>query len=272
MTTTPFPYLHGFSKDEQARLYRQARFAEYSIYQDVDFTGAEKVLEVGCGVGAQTEILLRRFPDLSVHGIDLNDNQLQAAREYLLKHAEFSERYEIEKMDAGQMGFSEKAFDGAFLCFVLEHVPDPSQVLAEVRRVLQPRSRVFITEVMNSTFFLDPYSPHTWKYWMAYNDYQVDQSGDPFVGVKLGNLLQQQGYSDIQTTIKTWHFDNRKPAGRKEVISFWSDLLLSAADQLLRDKYVSEETVSGMKEELQRVAFDKNAVFFFSFMQAQARV
>lgn len=270
MVTSDFPYLHGFSAEEQERLYEQARFSEHSIYRDIDFSRAKKILEVGCGVGAQTEILLRRFPHLSVHGIDRSDNQLDAARRNLASHPHLANRYTIEKMDAARLGFSTNEFDGAFLCWVLEHVSDPSQVLSDVRRVIRPGARVFVTEVMNSTFFLDPYSPNTWRYWMAYNDYQLDHSGDPFVGVKLGNLLLQSGYSDIQTNVKTWHLDNRNPSGRKEIIAFWTTLILSASEQLLKDGYVSQEIIDGMKEELDTVSFDKNAVFFFSYMQASA--
>jgi len=44
------------------------------------FLVQKKILEVGCGVGAQTEILLRRFPKTHVTGIDLNDKQLEAAK------------------------------------------------------------------------------------------------------------------------------------------------------------------------------------------------
>ncbi|MCI5064167.1 class I SAM-dependent methyltransferase [bacterium] len=272
MSTSDFPYLHGFSEVEQDRLYRQAQFAEQSIYHDVDFSRAGRILEVGCGVGAQTEILLRRFPKLVVQGIDRSEHQLAAAEKRLSQQPHFSDRYALEKMDAARTTFSEGEFDGAFLCWILEHVDSPSQVLAEVRRVLRPGARIVVTEVMNSTFFLDPYSPNTWQYWMAYNNYQLEKSGDPFVGVKLGNLLLQQGYREIHTAVKTWHLDNRNPAQRKEIISFWTELILSASGQLLQDGYVSEEMISGMKQELDTVAFDKDAVFYFSFMQATAKV
>lgn len=266
-----FPYLHGFSPVEQERLRKQARFAEHTIYQNVNFSATKKLLEVGCGVGAQTEILLRRFPDLYVTGIDLNDKQLSAAKESLEKLSYAQSRYELKQMNAQSMSFTTENFDGAFLCFVLEHVPDPRRVLSEVRRVLSPGGTIYVTEVLNSSFFLDPYSPNTLKYWMAFNDYQYDQKGDPFMGAKLGNLLMQIGFRNIETEVKTWFLDNRHPQKRKEMIEFWTELLLSASDQLMAANYVDQATVDGMKKEMSVVESDPNAVFFFSFIQAKAK-
>lgn len=266
-----FPYLHGFSPVEQERLRRQARFAEHTVYQNVNFSSTKKVLEVGCGVGAQSEILLRRFPDIKLTGIDLSEKQLAAAKSSLGKLAFAKDRYDLQLMSGENLTFESESFDGAFLCFVLEHVPDPRRVLAEVRRVLSPGGVIYITEVLNSSFFLDPYSPNVWKYWMAFNDYQYDQKGDPFMGAKLGNLLMQNGYLNIETEVKTWFLDNRNPQKRKEIIEFWSELLMSASDQLVQAGYVTLETVEGMKNEMSVVANDPNAVFFFSFIQAKAR-
>jgi len=267
-----FPYLHGFSETEQARLRAQAEFAEYTIFQNIDFSNAKRILEVGSGVGAQTEILLRRFPKAHVTGVDLNDKQIAAARNYLASFPGATGRYEFQQMSADNLSFEAQSFDAAYLCWILEHVPNPAQVLSEVRRVLRPGSEVIVTEVMNSSFFLDPYSPHVWKYWMAFNDYQYDHAGDPFIGAKLGNLLTQVGYHQVKTEVKTWHFDNRRPALRKHAILFWTDLLLSAADQLVSENYVDDEVVTKAKEELGRVANDPNAVFLYSFMQARGQV
>lgn len=267
-----FPYLHGFSEKEQSRLRAQAEFAEYSIFQNINFSNSKKLLEVGCGVGAQTEILLRRFPKTHVVGIDLNERQLESAKSYLGSQPIKKDRYELLKMSADDLKFEAASFDGAYLCWVLEHVPNPAQVLSEVRRVLKPGSEIVITEVMNSSFFLDPYSPNVWKYWMAFNDYQHNHAGDPFIGAKLGNLLTQIGYHQVKTEVKTWHFDNRQPALRKQAIHFWTDLLLSAAERLVADKYIDEETVTKAQEELDHVANNPNAVFMYSFMQAKAQV
>lgn len=265
-------YLHGFSSTEQERLMTQARLLEPTIFGQIDYTGVRRLLEVGSGVGAQTEILLRRFPDLHVTGIDLSEAQLDTARSNLAKTPWCSDRHVLLQADAGELPFGAREFDGAFLCWVLEHVPSPARVLSEVRRVLAPGSPVFITEVMNASFLLDPYSPNIWRYWMAFNDFQHDHGGDPFVGAKLGNLLLAGGFRDVQTEIKTIHLDNREPARRKTMIAFWEQVLLSAAEQLVAAGTVDAETVDGMRREFRQVQNDPNAVFFYSFVQARATV
>jgi len=267
-----FPYLHGFSSVEQARLLKQARLAESVLFHDIDYTGVQRLIEVGSGVGAQTEILLRRFPDLHVTCVDLNAAQLDAARGHLGAMPWLKDRYALQQANAMELPFEARSFDAAFLCWVLEHVPSPARVLSEVRRVLAPGAVVYATEVMNASFLLDPYSPNVWRYWMAFNDFQIDSGGDPFVGAKLGNLMLAGGFRDVTTEIKTFHFDNRDPARRKNMVAFWEELLLSAADQLLDAGKVTQDTVDGVRREMHEVQNDPNAVFFYSFVQARAVV
>jgi 2-polyprenyl-3-methyl-5-hydroxy-6-metoxy-1,4-benzoquinol methylase len=265
-------YLHGFTPTEQARLYHQARFMEQLVHEGLPFARVKRLLEVGCGVGAQTEILLRRFPALHVTGIDMSQQNLARARENLRRQPWASGRYDLQIADATSLELPAESFDAAFLCWVLEHVADPMRVLSEVRRMLRPGSPVVVTEVQNMSFFLDPYSKHTLAYWLAFNDHQLELGGDPFVGAKLGNLLQTVGFRDITTDVRTILLDNRAPGARAEMLVFWTDLLLSGADGLLSAGKVSKEIVEGMRQELAQVAHDPNAVFFYSFIQARARV
>jgi ubiquinone/menaquinone biosynthesis C-methylase UbiE len=272
IATGDFPYIHGFSADEQSRLVRQARMFESTLFSHIDYSGATRLLEVGCGVGAQTEILLRRFPELHVTGIDRSRAQLAAAERNLGATAWCESRYALREADASDLPFAERSFDAAYLCWVLEHMPSPARVLSEVRRVLSPGATVYVTEVLNSSFFLDPYSPNLLRYWMAFNDHQYDSGGDPFIGAKLGNLLLAGGYRDVQTEVKNVHLDNRQPGRRKQMIEFWEEVLLSAAQQLIATGKTDVPTVEGMRSELQAVRNDPNAVFFFAFVQARATV
>lgn len=264
------PYLHGFSPEEQERLWYQAELLEYTVFERIDFSGVKNLLEIGSGTGAQTAILLRRFPKLHVTGIELNERQIEAARQKLSQLSYGTGRYDFKNMDAGALEFDEPRFDGAFLCWVLEHVKDPPRILSEARRVLAPGSPIYVSEVMNSSFFLDPYSPNIWKYWMSFNDFQFEKAGDPFIGAKLGNLLLSQGFQNIRTEVKSWLLDNRSPLKRKQSIRYWKDLLLSASDNLLSNGVVDKETVAAMKAEFSQVENDPDAVIFYAFIQATA--
>ncbi|MBS2019955.1 MAG: methyltransferase domain-containing protein [Deltaproteobacteria bacterium] len=276
VSQTATGYLHGYSEKERERLHFQARFLEPVLHARLPYRRRKRLLEIGSGVGAQTEILLRHFPDIHVTGVEINEQQIAESRRFLAtvpwaKGPGGAPRYDIVKGDATQLELEPHAFDSAFLCWVLEHVGDPARVLSEVRRVLAPGSPVVCSEVLNATFFIDPYSPDTLRYWTAFNEHQLSVGGDPFVGAKLGNLLQSVGFHDIHTEVKSFHLDNRDPVERAEFLAYWSDLLLSGAPALLETKRVSEETVEGMRKELARVGRDPNSVFFYAFIQAHAR-
>jgi ubiquinone/menaquinone biosynthesis C-methylase UbiE len=265
-------YVHGFTRDEQERLYRQARFLEPRVHEGLPLWRARNMIEVGCGVGAQTDILLRRHPDLRITGVDASTPNLARARAHMAKLPWARDRATFEKGDAGKMRFAADSFDSAFLCWILEHVADPMLVLSETRRVLRPGSPIVCTEVLNATFFLEPYSPHTLNYWRAFNDHQLDIGGDPFVGAKLGNLLQAVGCRDIVTAVRPIHLDNRFPGERAEFLAYWTELLLSGAPGLQKAGLVSAATVAGMTTELEEIAHNPDAVFFYAFVQAWAQV
>ncbi|HYC77983.1 MAG TPA: methyltransferase domain-containing protein [Planctomycetota bacterium] len=263
-------YLHGYSAEERDRLRRQARVLEPMVHDRLPFGRRRRLVEIGSGVGAQTEILLRHFPELHVVCVERDGGQLAEAKRFLATVPWAKGRYETAQQDASRLSFERESFDSAFLCWILEHVADPARVLSEARRVLTPGAPIVVNEVLNATFFIDPYSPRTLQYWMAFNDRQIELGGDPFIGAKLGNLLQAVGFRDIVTLVKTFHFDNRTPGERAEFLAYWTDLLLSGAPELLAARKVSAETVDGMKRELDRVAREPSSVFFYSFIQAQA--
>lgn len=266
-------YLHGFTPEEQDRLYRQARYLTHEVHDRLPFVNCRKLLEIGCGVAAQTEILLRHFPELHITGVDSSPQNLGVARERLDALAWAKGQWELREVDAQRLPFEKGSFDAAFLCWILEHVPDPARVLSEARRVLRSGSPIVCTEVQNASFFVDPYSPNTLAYWMAFNDYQLEElNGDPFVGAKLGNLLQAVGYREVRTEVKTFHLDNRRPGDRAEFLAFWAELLLSGAPGLVEAGKIDTAIVDGMKRELDEVGRNPDAVFFYSFVQARALV
>ena len=119
-------YLHGYSESERERLHRQARFLEPAVHDRLPFRRRRRLIEVGSGVGAQTEILLRHFPELHVTGVEVNDAQIAEARRFLATVPWATGRYDIVKGDATRLDFEPESFDCAFLCWILEHISAPA--------------------------------------------------------------------------------------------------------------------------------------------------
>jgi ubiquinone/menaquinone biosynthesis C-methylase UbiE len=264
-------YLHGYSRQEQDRLYRQARFLEPKVYEKIDFSQVTRLLEVGCGVGAQTAILLERFAHLKIDSVDAAETQIARAKEYLAEPIA-EKRVTLHVAEGQNLPFADNTFDGVFVCWFLEHLNSPLAVLSEIRRVLRPGGIIYCNEVLNSTFFIDPYSPATLKYWFVFNDHQWNLGGDPFVGAKLGNFLLASGFQNIASHVCSFHYDNRSPKMRTQMIEYWTEILLSGTPELVQKKLITTDLVEEMKKELALLKKDPNAVLFDSWIQARGEV
>lgn len=262
-------YLHGFEKKEQDRLLYQAKILEPYLFKGVKLEKVKNLLEVGCGVGAQSRIMLKKYHKLKITGVDLSEAQLSSAKENL-KSAIKNNRVQLFKQDAQELNLDFKKFDAAFVCWFLEHVPNPTAVLKKIFKHMKPGATIYLTEVFNQTLFMEPYAPAYLKYWHEFNDLQWEMKGHPFVGVQLGNYLKEAGFKNINLEFRPLHFDSRQPKQRAEFIEYFLGILLSAQDKLLAAKRVDEELIERMRAEVDRTKSVKDSVFFYSFVRGTA--
>jgi len=265
-----FQYLHGFDKKEQERLLHQGEFLEPYVFSGIELEFQKEILEVGCGVGAQTQILCRRFPRLNLTCVDLSDKQLADARKNLRSMIQ-QKRVKLVKQDAQKLKLPKKDYDAAFVCWFLEHVPKPLTVLQKIRQHLKKGAKIYCTEVFNQTLFIEPYSPAFLKYWFQFNDLQWTLKGHPFVGASLGNLLTEAGFHDVQVEVRPFHFDSREPEKRAAFVEEFYQILLSAERTLVETGRVSLEDCRQMEKEVAQVKRTKDSVFFYSYMRATGR-
>ena len=93
---------------------------EQRVHDRLPFHRSRKMLEIGCGVGAQTEILLRHFPELHVTGIDAAEDNLAEARRNLGElvgvHRAFQHAPQQPRLERGAHGrrHSEVSVDESF--------------------------------------------------------------------------------------------------------------------------------------------------------------
>ncbi|THT99378.1 methyltransferase domain-containing protein [Lampropedia puyangensis] len=94
-------------------------------------------LDVGCGNGAFTEMLINQCQPASVHGIDPSEPQLAYARQRpALAHVV------LEQADAMALPYPDDRFDAAVMPLVIFFVPKPEQGVAEMKRVVRPGGTV----------------------------------------------------------------------------------------------------------------------------------
>ena len=93
-------------------------------------------IDVGCGNGAFTELIVARCAPVEVHGIDPSEGQLAFARTRLAGAAQF------HRGDAMELPFPDDSFDAAVMALVIFFVPDPAKGVAEMTRAVRPGGTV----------------------------------------------------------------------------------------------------------------------------------
>ncbi len=94
-------------------------------------------LDVGCGNGAFTEMLVERCAPVSVQGIDPSEGQLAFART-----RPASRVAQFRQGDAMALPFTDDTFDVAVMPLVIFFVPDPARGVTEMARVVCPDGTV----------------------------------------------------------------------------------------------------------------------------------
>ena len=99
----------------------------------------DRILEVGVGTGINAPL----YPaTCRVTGIDLFLPMLEKARERVKRRG--IEHVQLQQMDATHLGFADGAFDIVYAPYLVNVVPDPLRVAAEMRRVCRPGGKIVI--------------------------------------------------------------------------------------------------------------------------------
>lgn len=259
-------YIHGFGAVEEQRLRDQARTLESMVFDDFPLgaTGGGLLLELGCGVGAELQILSERCAQWDLVGVEISQSHARAAHTHVPQAV-------VVNADAAALPFPDDTFDAVITIWVLEHVANPRALLAEARRVLRPGGLLVCSEVDNDTFRFTPEQPEIKGWWQMFCRHQVAAGGDPFIGRELGRLAESLGFDDVATRDLALVASRSDPARRTELLAYVHDLLVSGADSMVAAGNAEQGAADALRAEFVRLADDPGVEFEYHAVRLTCR-
>jgi SAM-dependent methyltransferase len=201
--------VHGYAQRESERLLDQACALTDLLHFDTRYPEGSRVLEAGCGVGAQTVILAGNSPGARLTSVDISEASLREAARRVAA-AGFA-NVAFRQADLYSLPFDDASFDHVFVCFVLEHLRDPAAVLSELRRVLSPGGSLTVIEGDHGSAFFHPDSARARRAIECLSDLQAEAGGDSRIGRRLYPLLRSAGFPGPRVSPRTVYADAGRP-------------------------------------------------------------
>ena len=214
------PYIHGTSRREQERLIHQAELLSELLASNLEYQAGERVLEIGCGVGAVLGQIGKAHPDAQLHGIDISPEQIEAARGHLSDLG--LDRVELRVGDGAALPWESGTMDRVRLVWVVEHLRNPLSVLREALRVLRPGGTIHITETDYASLRVSPPDAAIEAMLQAFITH-FNRHGNAHAGPALGTMLEQAGFLQVRNQMVGIH--HWCPSKRAEVQGFCNYLL-----------------------------------------------
>lgn len=202
-------YVHGYTARESVRLVDQATTLADILHSGTVYPAGSNVLEAGCGVGAQTVVLARNSPRANFTSVDFSEESLRAAKERVSSHGFTNVTF--HQGDIFHLPYEDESFDHLFLCFVLEHLPNPVEALLCLRRVLKRGGTITVIEGDHGSTFFHPESPNARKAIQCLVTIQAGLGGNSLIGRELYPLLKKSKYESITVSPRMVYVDSSKP-------------------------------------------------------------
>ncbi|GAC1604536.1 MAG: hypothetical protein NVS4B10_17570 [Myxococcales bacterium] len=193
------PYLME-SSSEGTRL--RAKTDLRAVDEELGLTGLREgaiALDAGCASGAVTSAMAARVGSAGrVYGLDLSQDRLREARQ-ACGAARFL------RGDLQHVPLASGSVDYALCRLVLEYIPKPEPLVAELLRVTRPGGRVVLADVDGYGAFHHPLSEERRAAVETVGKLLAQAGFDAFVGRKLYGFMRAAGAERIQVHLRPYH-------------------------------------------------------------------
>ena len=202
-------YVHGYRGRENERLQDQAAALTELLHHDTSYPAGSTVLEVGCGVGAQTLILARRSPNTRFISIDISEESIAQAKRRV--DAAGLTNVTFQQADIFSLPYEAGSFDHVFVCFVLEHLSRPREALAILKPLLRPEGTITVIEGDHGSTFFYPDNFPAHSAIGSLIKIQEQSGGNALIGRKLYPLLAEVGFGHVHVSPRMVYVDGSRP-------------------------------------------------------------
>ena len=202
-------YVHGYDPRENERLQDQAGTLVDLLHADTFYPPGSRVLEAGCGVGAQTITLAQRSPEAHFTSVDISAASVAEAK----RRSELAglTNVEFRQADFLALPYPEATFDHAFVCFVLEHLARPVEALASVQRVLRPGGTLTVIEGDHGSTYFHPENDAARAAIQCQVTLQRQAGGDALIGRQVYPLMVAAGFAAVRVSPRMVYVDASRP-------------------------------------------------------------
>jgi SAM-dependent methyltransferase len=262
-------YVHGYSPRESERLTDQAGTLTYLLHNDTRYPAGSRVLEAGCGIGAQTVILAKNSPGALITSVDISEDSLKRAGEKI--RLEGIDNVTFLHGDLFLLPFAPGSFDHIFVCFVLEHLAEPGRALGHLRPLLKDGGTITVIEGDHGSTFFHPENEDARRAVQCLVRLQHQMGGDALIGRELFPLLNGAGYQDVHVSPRMVYVDG----SRQALVEGFTKLTFTAmvegvGPEVVKQGLMSADAWGRGIAALYRTA-EPDGVFCYTFFKATAR-
>lgn len=261
-------YVHGYDQRENIRLQDQASTLSELLHTDTFYPAGSRVLEVGCGVGAQTVTLAHNSPEAQITAIDISEDSVMEAKRKV-EEAGYG-NVSFQQGDIFDLSFESGSFDHVFVCFVLEHLPHPIEALRRLKDLLRAGGTITVIEGDHGSTYFYPDSKAAHRAIQCQVDLQRRAGGNANIGREVYPLLKAGGFDSIRVSPRFVYVD----ASRPELVEGFIKHTFTAMIEGVRENAIEVGLIEGEAfdegvKHLYRTA-EEDGVFCYTFFKGTA--